>query len=117
MEDPLIQILKGLAISSPAAIITYILYKAGVLQAFASRIRKNGIINNTAPKGNFNSKLIELEKWQTAADENHFVDLKDLLDDRKEMWSAIRSLRKDLNDFQNKVLEELGYLKGKINGR
>ena len=87
--------------------VTLILWKSGVLGALASRWKKNGD----------DRRITELQDFKEEAENNHFHELNELKKDNEKIWMSITSLRRDLSNFQSKVSEEVGYLKGKINGQ
>ena len=80
------EIIKALLISSPFALIAFILWKSGVLGALASRLKKNG----------GDERINQLEQWKELAETNHFHDLDELKDE-------VREISKQINDIDKRL--------------
>src|SRR3990167_6576707 len=85
------EILKSLLVSSPLALVVWILWKSGLLGAFASRLKKNGDLARE------DKRVTELEAWRFKAETNHFHDLEELKTDVKEM-------KKDLSEIDKRLV-------------
>lgn len=81
------EIIKLLLVSSPLALVAYILWRSGVLGALASRLRKNGEDN----------RVTQLEEWKEIAETNHFHDLEELKTD-------VRDLKKSVVDIDKRLV-------------
>ena len=91
-----LNILKEVSYPAAGAIVFYFLFKSGVLSSLASRVRKS------VP----HERIEKLEQFQDIMEGNHNTDLKELLS-----WKVRVDTRLD------KLAEDVGYLRGRVNGK
>ena len=92
----LIEILKFGTPSASLLGIVFLLYKTGVLGAFASRI--NG------GKKEHETRMQELETFKEAVEGNHLHDLTELKSDMREVKDDLGDIRERLVRLETKVL-------------
>lgn len=80
------EILKSLLVSSPLALVVWILWRSGILGSLASRLKKNGE----------DKRIAHLEEWKEEAETNHFHDLEELKDDVKQIQKDLVGIDKRL---------------------
>ena len=98
-------------------IIAFILYKTGVWEAVAQRLRTTKAESNNSYNQenikNMGSRLLELEGFAKLQKTNHNHDLESLLD-----WRPRIEARFDkIEERQDKVSDDLNFIKGKLNGQ
>lgn len=111
------ELIKTFLATSPFLGITWLLYRSGVLGAFASRMQKNGDANG------YGKKLKELESFRFEIENNHFKDLETLKIGQRDTWKAIENIRKDTVENFMDVRKDIANLdrglarvEGKLNG-
>lgn len=98
-------LLKDLGIVGGLAAIAWALRP--VWSAFADLIRgRNG--------GEIEKRIRELEGFKINAKQNHFHDLEELKEDRRDVWNAINAIRKDLNTYQLNMEGRISRLEARI---
>ena len=119
-----IEILAQISIPGSVAIVFYILWRSEVLKSIALRIGlSNAKIENTWNDGNNKtnsknnianeSRIQALESFQLTQETNHNHDLESLLD-----WRPKIEARFDkIEERQDKVSDDLNFIKGKLNGQ
>ena len=99
-----LELIKGFLTTSPIFGVVWILYKTGVLGALASRLKKNGD----------EGRIGELETFRVEAETNHFHDIEGIKRGQVELWKAIDTIRRDLQNHELKEENRMTRLETKI---
>lgn len=86
MDQEIFELIKPFLTTSPLAFIVYFLYRSGILNSFAHRLKKNGD----------DRRLTDLQEWRELAENNHFRDLDSLIKDMEELSRLVNKIDKRL---------------------
>lgn len=107
MTDGELDIIKQLSTIGGLAVIAWALRP--LWSAIADWIR-----SVQGETGLLEKRIKDLEGFKANTKQNHFHDLEELKEDRRDVWNAISAIRKDLSSFQLSMENRLTKLETRV---
>lgn len=103
MEPELYNFINAAITTSPLLGIVFILWKAGVLEAVAKKIRGNANDHAYTISTSILKRLKNLESFKHLAETNHFHDLDNVMEEIKEMRRDMKTTDVAISNIKERV--------------